>query len=134
MSKAAPPEAELKRAQQEATQARKQLSSTIGALQYRLKPANLMHNAWDGVREKSSDVSDQAVHAAKSRPMTISGIIAALVIFFARDPLWRFVSGLFGSKSDEDEDLVTTDLETEDSNYDLTAPTVERSRQEGVIA
>jgi len=122
----------LAEASMEVEQAKKRLGSTMGALQYRLKPATLMTNAWDGVREKGGEVADDALTAVKGRPLTVSGIIAAIVIFLARDPLRRLIAGLFAS-DDEDADTIRANLD-HDENYDLTAPTVERSREEGVNA
>ena len=138
------PELELERAQYEAEQAKKQFASTLSGLQYRLKPATLANNAWEGVRDKSTvmaddaklavnGIADEAFHAVKERPGIASGVAAALLIFIAREPLWRLVSKPFRHQEDTS-DLVTTDLEATDEKYDLTAPTVERSRTEGVSA
>lgn len=126
------PELQLVRAKAEAEEARKRLASTMGTLQYRLKPATLMNNAWEGVRDRGSDAADRGLNAAKDRPMTISGIVAAVLIFLAREPLMRFIGNLFGPKKDET--VVTADLDRPDENFDLTAPVVERSRHEGVSA
>ena len=123
----------LAEASMEVEQAKKRLASTMGALQYRLKPATLMNNAWEGVRDKSGEVADDAFQAVKRRPGTISGILAAIVLFIAREPLWRLILGLFTDEREADRDTVPANLE-HDENYDITAPTVERSRQEGVNA
>jgi hypothetical protein len=125
-------EAQLARAQYEAEQAKKRLASTMGALQYRLKPGTLMNNAWEGVRDKSSDFADDALQAVKERPGAASGVVAAVLIYLARDPLWRVVSRIFAR--DEDDGIVRANLTEHDENYDLTAPTVERSMNEGVNA
>lgn len=133
---------QLERAQYEVEQAKKKFGSTMGALQYRLKPATLMGNAWDGVRDKGSDAADGAMHAvsgmadgavqaARSRPMAASGVAAALVLFLARAPLWRAASRIF---SREDEGIVKADLANKDANFDLTAPTVAGPMNEGVSA
>ena len=143
-SKAAKPELEIEKAQYEAEQAKKQFASTLGGLQYRLKPANLANHAWEGVRDKSSTMADDAKHAVngiadeaiavvKERPGIASGVAAALFIFLAREPLWRLVSSPFRHQEDTT-DLVTANLEAADEKYDLTAPTVERSKPEGVSA
>jgi hypothetical protein len=127
-----PAEAKLARAQYEAEQAKKRLASTMGALQYRLKPGTLMNNAWEGVRDKSSDFADDALQAVKERPGAASRVVAAILIYIARDPLWRVVSKIFSR--DEDDGIVRANLTEHDENYDLTAPTVERSMNEGVNA
>lgn len=138
------PEAELARAQYEALQAKKRMTSTAGALQYRLKPATLANHAWEGVRDKSSELADDVLQVAKERaddalqvvkdrPAAASGVLAAIVIFLARHPLWRAATSIV-SRGHEDEGVIKTKLDTQDENYDLTAPTVERSMNEGVNA
>ena len=128
------PEADLARARYEALQARKRLVSTAGALQYRLKPATIVNNAWEGVRDKGSEMADDAVQAVKDRPAAASGVAAAILIFLARHPLMRTAARVFSRGGDQDDGIVKADLDTHDENYDLTAPTVERSRHEGVSA
>ena len=128
------PEADLARAQYEALQAKKRLTSTAGALQYRLKPGTLVNNAWEGVRDKSSVIADDALQAVKDRPRAASGLLAAIVIFLVRHPLWRAASRIVSRRRDEDEGVVKADLQTHDHNYDLTAPTAPRSAYEGVSA
>jgi ElaB/YqjD/DUF883 family membrane-anchored ribosome-binding protein len=128
-----PPEAQLERAQMEVEQAKRRFASTAGALRYRLRPGTLVNNAWDGVREKGGEVADGAIQAVKERPVTTSGVVAAVLIFLGRDQLWRFASGLFSGRAEaEDSDVIRADLETHDQDYDLTAPTVIRSINEGV--
>lgn len=122
----------LERAKIEAELAKKRLSSTMGALQYRLKPATLANDAWNGVKGKSGELTDTALQAVKDRPVTTSGVLAAFVLFLARDPLWSAASRFFGN--DRDEGLVTTDLSTKDDHYDLAAPPVARSVRQGADA
>lgn len=115
----------------EVERSKRQLASTMGALQYRLKPGTLMNNAWEGVRDKSGEVADNTLQAVKGRPAAVSGILAAIVLLLAREPLWRLIVGLFSDRYEQDEDTVQANLD-HDEDYDLTAPTVERSRPEGV--
>lgn len=125
--------ARIERARAEAELAKQRLSSTAGALQQRLRPGSLASEAWHGVRDKSGELADEALQAVKDRPGTVSGIFAAIVIFLAREPLWEAVSGLFKGEEKES-DLLTATLETTDENYDLAAPAVSRSLNEGVSA
>lgn len=138
------PRVQLERACYEAEIAKRRFSSTLGALQYRLKPANLASQAWSGVREKSgevadgalssvNDMADGAVQAVKDRPIAASGIAAAVFVFLLRAPLWRAARTVF-SREDEDPGVIKADLEHHDKDYDLTAPTVARSPREGVSA
>jgi len=134
---------QLEVAQYQAEQAKKRFNSTLGALQYRLKPGTLANTAWDGVRDKSSEIADDAIHAVsgatdgalqtlKERPVAAGGIAAGVLLFLARAPLLRAASRLFGRRR-EDEGIVHADLEGHE-NYDLAAPTVQRSLNEGVNA
>lgn len=123
----------LEQAKIEAERAKKRLTSTMGALQYRLKPATLASDAWHGVKEKSGALADDALQAVKDRPVTASGILAALVIFLARDPLWEAISGFFRGEEDQDH-LVVTRIDRDDENYDLAAPAVSKKLNEGVNA
>ena len=125
--------ARLERAQREVAQARQRVQSTLGALQYRLKPGTIAHNAWDGVREKSGAIADDAMTAVKERPGAVSGVVAGIVLFLAREPLWRFASGLFAGRDREPPGTIHANLD-HDPDYDLTAPRVKRSQYEGVNA
>ncbi len=127
------PEADLARAQYEAIQAKNRIISTAGALQYRLKPATIANQAWEGMRDRSTELADDALQAVKERPGAASGVVAAIVVFLARHPLWRVATRIVSRRS-EDEGVVTTRLDTQDENYDLTAPKVDRSAYEGVSA
>jgi uncharacterized membrane-anchored protein len=135
MSKPTPrPEAALEAAQFQVVEAKKRLAASKGALQYRLKPANLAAEAWEGVREKGEAAADGALGAVKGRPGAVGGVLAAATLFLAREPIWRAVSGIFGRGRAEDPNIVKADLDQADGSFDLTAPTVERSRLEGVNA
>jgi hypothetical protein len=112
---------------------KRQLAATLGALQYRLKPANLVNQAWEGVRDKSGEVADQTLQAVKDRPAAVSGVLAGIVLFIAREPIWRAVSGFFSRDEEYPSDIIQAKLD-HDEDYDLTAPTVTASRPEGVNA
>lgn len=125
------PEARLAQAKFEAEQARKRLVATAEALQVRLKPANLANNAWEGVREKSGELAEDAIQAVKERPVKASSVAAGIALFLARDSIWSAVSSLWNRRKPA-EDEVTADLDSHDENYDLTAPAVNWSTKEGV--
>lgn len=112
---------ELKRAKQEAEQARRRLAATAAELQQRLKPGTIASNAWAGVRDKSGEIADTTVEAVKARPVPVAAALTVFTLFLARAPLKSAVSWLF-SGSAEDEDLVTVRVDKGDENYDLTAP------------
>jgi len=122
---------DLERAKLEAELAKKKLTSTMSMLQERLRPGNLASEAWSGVRGKSAEVADNTLQSVKDRPMAVSGVVAAIVLFLMRHPLMNLVTRWFG---EDTSDLVTTKVSKKDNNYDLAAPAVSRSVNEGVIA
>lgn len=124
--------ADLQRAKVGAELAKKRLGETLDRLQERLKPGNLASEAWSGVRDKGEELADNTLQTVKDRPMAASGVAAAIAIFLARESLWRFATRLFSSE--DDSDLVTTRVSEKDNNYDLAAPAVSRSIDEGVSA
>ena len=121
---------DIARAKTEAELARRRLMGTVGELQQRLKPGTIANNAWAGVRDRSTEMADDAVQAVKARPVAVSAALGAVTLFLARSPIKSAVSWLFSKKPDED--LVTTRLDTNNDNYDLTTPIVARQQNEGV--
>ena len=52
-----------------------------------LSPHNLARDIWEGAKEKGADLAEEAVDAVRKRPAIASGVVAALALFFAREPL-----------------------------------------------
>jgi hypothetical protein len=77
-----------------AEKARAQLMETAQELQQRLSPAVLAQNAWEGAKSKGADLAEDAVDAVRSRPAIAGGIVAALALFLAREPLMDAASKL----------------------------------------
>jgi len=94
---------ELVKARIEAEAARRRLTATIGELQQRLKPATLATNAWEGMKDKSGELAEDAVQAVKSRPVAVSAVLAAVTLFLARAPIKSAVAGLFSDDAEEPE-------------------------------
>lgn len=78
---------EVAAARIEAERARARVMDTARELQDRLSPATLAQSAWAGAKEKGADLAEEAVDAVRSRPAIASGVVAALALFFAREPL-----------------------------------------------
>jgi hypothetical protein len=115
--------AEILKAKREAERARRDLLATSHELQTRLKPGTIVGNAWDGVKERGTDIAENTVEAVKARPYHVSAGLAAFTLFLARKPIRSAISRLFHAAPDED--LVTTTLDVE-GPYDITAPLTER--------
>ena len=84
MSKDTP---EVAAARIEAERARARLMETARQLQDRLSPGNLAQSAWEGAKSKGADLAEEAVDAVRRRPAIASGVVAAIALFLAREPL-----------------------------------------------
>lgn len=105
---------------QRAEAARQHLIATATELQERLRPATIASQAWEGVKDKSGELADDAVEAVRARPVAAASVLAAFTLFLARQPIKSAVSKLFSKEPDGT--LITTTLDTSDGKYDLTAP------------
>ena len=123
--------AEVERAKREAVNARRRFDGTLVEVQERMKPANLAGEAWDGVKDKSADLTDAALGAVRKRPVAVSMALGAFALFLAREPLKRTVTRLFADDDEEAVGRIVTRIETEGSKFRSTAPIVDRSVKEG---
>lgn len=114
-------------ASREADQAKRQLASTLGTLQHRLRPATLADSAWSGIKDKGSDLRDDAVDAIKTRPAVAAGGVAAALLLLARRPLLRAVRKAAG----RDSAAPDADPEENEDSSPPTAPPAGRSRRRG---
>jgi hypothetical protein len=85
------------RAKAEAELARQRLTTTIGDVQTRLSPGTLANNAWEGVKDKSGEIADDAVEAVKARPVASGAVLGAVLLYMARSPIKSAAARLFGS-------------------------------------
>ncbi|MBW0007200.1 MAG: DUF3618 domain-containing protein [Sphingomonas sp.] len=81
----------------EAEHRRARLMGTAHQLQERLSPKTLASNAWQGTKEKGADLAENAVDAVKARPLAATGVVAAILMFLAREPLMDLVGKIAGS-------------------------------------
>ena len=78
---------EVAAARIEAERARSSLMDSAQRLQLRLRPGTIAQNAWQGAKEKGADLAENAVDAVRTRPIAATGLVAALTLFLAREPL-----------------------------------------------
>jgi hypothetical protein len=78
---------EIVAARREAERSRARVMATAQELQERLSPKVLARGAWQGAKEKGADLAEDAVDAVKARPIAAGGIVAAIAMFLAREPL-----------------------------------------------
>jgi hypothetical protein len=78
---------EIVAARAEVERSRSRVMATAHELQERLSPKTLAKGAWEGAKEKGAGLAEDAVDAVKSRPLATTGVIAAITMFLAREPL-----------------------------------------------
>ena len=71
----------------EAERRRSRMMATAHELQERLSPGTLARGAWEGAKGKGADLAEDAVDAVRSRPIAATGVVAAITMFLAREPL-----------------------------------------------
>ena len=89
-------------AKADAEQAQARFMATLHELQHRVAPGTLASNAWSGAKNKGADLAEDAVDAVRRRPLTATGVAAAVAVFIAREPLWDFATKLVGKAKDAD--------------------------------
>ena len=78
---------EIAAARAEAERCRSRVMATAHQLQERLSRKTLAKGAWQGAKEKGADLAEDAVDAVKARPFAATGVVAAITMFLAREPL-----------------------------------------------
>ena len=71
----------------EVERARGRLIGTAQELQERMSPKVLARNTWQGAKEKGADLAEDAVDVVRARPLATGGVVAAITMFLAREPL-----------------------------------------------
>jgi hypothetical protein len=73
------------------------------ALQVRLSPKVLARDAWEGTKSKGADLVEEAVDAVRARPYAATGVVTAVAMFLAREPLLDLAGKLVGGVSGKKE-------------------------------
>lgn len=68
------------------------------ALKERLTPRRIVGGIVDGAKHKGADLAEDAVDAVRARPIAATGIVAAIALFLAREPLIDLAGKLVGAK------------------------------------
>lgn len=77
---------------------RGRVMATAQELQERLSPKTLAKGAWQGAKEKGADFAEDAVDAVKARPYAATGVVAAITMFLAREPLIDLATRIVGER------------------------------------
>jgi hypothetical protein len=81
--------------------ARKRMLETLGELQRQFAPRALVREAWETAREKGAELAEETVDAVKARPLATTGVVAAIAMFLAREPLMDLAGKLVGGVSNK---------------------------------
>lgn len=68
-------------------------------LRSQLTPSHLIGDAWDAAKSKGADLAEDAVDAARARPLVATGVVAAITMFLAREPLKDLAGQLINEAS-----------------------------------
>lgn len=90
---------QLHAARLEAEQAQHRLVAHLQELQQRIAPKTLARDAWEGAKSKGADLAEDAVDAVRARPVAATGIVAAVALFLAREPLMDLAGKLVNGKA-----------------------------------
>jgi hypothetical protein len=92
-------DSKVARAQADVDQARAQLLATIGTIAAMLEPRKLVSEAWETAKDKGADLAEDAVDAVRRRPVAATGIVAALAMFLAREPIRDGIARIASKRS-----------------------------------
>ena len=92
---------EVAAARVEVDRRRSRLMATAHELQERLSPGTLAKGAWQGAKEKGADFAEDAVDAVRARPLAATGVVAAVTMFLAREPLIDLAGRIVGGSKDK---------------------------------
>ena len=87
----------------EVARTRAALIETAREIQARLQPKTLASEAWEKAKIKGADLAEDAVDAVKSRPVAVGGVVAALTMFLAREPIKDAAVKLYDAMTSSDE-------------------------------
>ena len=87
----------------EVARTRAALIETARELQGRLQPKTLASEAWEKAKNKGADLAEEAVDAVKKRPVAVGGVVAALTMFLAREPIKDAAVKLYDAMTSSDE-------------------------------
>lgn len=92
---------EIIAARGEVDRSRARVMATAHELQERISPKVLARDAWEGAKDKGANLAEDAVDAVRARPLAAGGVVAALTMFLAREPLMDLAGKVVGGVNDK---------------------------------
>lgn len=77
----------VRAAEFEVERARSRLIGTLNELTGQFEPHRLIEEVWEKAKGKGADLAEEAVDAVRARPFVTTGVVAAITMFLAREPL-----------------------------------------------
>ena len=77
----------IKSAEFEVDRTRARLLATLNEVSHQFEPHRLMQEVWEKAKDKGADLAEEAVDAVRARPFAATGVVAAVTMFLAREPL-----------------------------------------------
>ena len=89
-------EEQIKAAEFEVDRARARLLATLNELSSQFQPHRLVQEVWETAKDKGADLAEDAVDAVRARPLAATGVVAAITMFVAREPLMDLAGRVVG--------------------------------------
>jgi hypothetical protein len=90
---------QVRAAEFEVDRSRRKLIGSLQELTRQFEPHRLMEEAWEKAKDKGADLAEEAVDAVKARPLAATGVVAAIAMFLAREPLMDLAGKLTKRKN-----------------------------------
>ena len=91
----------VRAAEQEVDRTRARLTASLQELSRQFAPHRLMEEVWEKAKDKGADIAEDAVDAVRSRPYAATGVVAAIAMFIAREPLMDLAGKLVNGVSNK---------------------------------
>jgi ElaB/YqjD/DUF883 family membrane-anchored ribosome-binding protein len=91
----------VKAAEVEVDRTRIRLTASLQELSRQFAPHRLMEEVWEKAKDKGADLAEDAVDAVRARPYAATGVVAAIAMFIAREPLMDLAGKLVNGVSDK---------------------------------
>ncbi|MES2148038.1 MAG: hypothetical protein V4491_09330 [Pseudomonadota bacterium] len=91
----------IARAEAAVEAARERLIDTVQDIALQLEPRRLIGELWEDAKNKGADLAEEAVDAVKARPLAATGVVAAIAMFLAREPIADLAGKMFDGFGDK---------------------------------
>ena len=79
--------------------------ATARDLAQMLAPRAIARNVWEGAKVKGADLAEDAVDAVRNRPVAVTGVVAAITLFLAREPIRQGIVMMYDAMTSDEEEV-----------------------------